>query len=350
MKKSALLITLLAAMVGISLVLVGCADKNDRNVTPESVAQALDSAARDMSGEEPAKTATAAVLPASDFQVGETELPTINDLYSSGDNVYAAYQKGLMIYNLKTAEHTVVTVSDDLRAIAANNDSIYVGGDNLYELIGTELRIIDEGVPGQINELCWFGPSLMIGTDSGLYTHSLSECLQLLNDVNVTAMVSDGAVLWVGTNGDGLYRYDGNVFQNRYLTRDSSLFDNVSALALSHGHLYVGTDNGMFVYDGGRWETVSFEQGMPSNEIVSIDADGWVVYVGTAGGTVTWYQHTVAPVKHLEETIVTTISRSGIRLIAGTLYDGLAIKNGPAVSFVTAPWKTGTSQLATASQ
>ena len=350
MKKSTFLIALLASMVGISIVLVGCADKNDRNVMPESQAQALDSAARDISGDGPAQAATASVLAASDVRVGTGELPTVNDLYTAGDNVYVAYDKGLTIYNLKTAEHTVAKVNDDLRAIAANNDSIYVGGDNLYELIGSELRVIDEGVPGQINELCWFGPSLMIGTDSGLYARSLSESVQVLNDVNVTSMVSDGAGLWIGTNGDGLYRWDGNVFRNRYLTRDSSLLDNVSALAFSHGHLYVGTDNGMFVYDGGRWETVSFEQGMPSNEIVSIDADGWVVYVGTAGGTVTWYQHTVTPVKHLEETIVTAFSRSGIRLIAGTLYDGLAIKNGPAVSFVTAPWKSDTGDLATTSQ
>ncbi len=350
MKKSAFLIALLASLVGISLVFVGCADKNSRKGASEPMAQALDSTARDQVGEEPARSAMTTAIRASDFQIGDSELPTINDLYASNDNIYAAHEKGLMIYNLKTADYTVAPVDDDLWSIVANNDSVYVGGDYLYQLVGSELQKIEEGFPGQINDLCWFGPSLMIGTDSGLYARTLSECVPLLNEVNVTSMVADGSVLWIGTGGDGLYRWDGNVFQKRYLTRDSSLFDNVSALAYSHGHLYVGTDNGMFVYDGGRWETVSIDQGMPSNEIVSLDADGWIVYVGTSGGTVTWYQDKVAPVKHLDETIVTAFCRSGNRIIAGTLYNGLAIKNGPTVAYVTAPWLPDTKSLATTLQ
>jgi hypothetical protein len=346
MRKS-MVYALLASMVGISLALVGCADNNEGNIPQRTYAQSLDSAARDMSGQEPAGTAFVDAVLASDSQVGALEPPTISDLYSSGDNVYAACENGLTIYNLKTAEYTVAAVDDDLRAIAIHNDSIYVGGDHLYELVGTELRMIDEEVPGHINDLASFGPSLMTGTDSGLYARSLSQRVQLLHGVNVTSMVTDGTALWVGTDGDGLFWGDGNSFQQRYLTRDSTLFDNVSALAFSHGHLYLGTDNGMFVYDGGRWETVSVEQGMPSDEIVSIDADGWIVYVGTAGGTVTWYQQKVAPVKHFNETIVTAFCRAGKRVIAGTLYDGLAIKNGPAVSFVTAPWQPETRDLAT---
>jgi hypothetical protein len=337
-------------MVGISLALFGCANKNGGSITPGSYAQTLDSAARDLSGEAPAETPFVAAILASGNQVGAAESPIINDLFSSGDNVYAAYQNGLMVYNVKTAEYTVAPVADNLWTIACHNDTIYVGGDHLYELIGSELRVIDEGVPGQINELCSFGPSLMIGTDSGLYAGSLSQSVQLLHGFKVTSMASDGAALWVGTSGDGLYRWDGNEFQKRYLTRDSSLFDNVSALAFGHGHLYLGTDNGMFVYNGGQWETVSVEEGMPSDEIVSVDANGWIVYVGTAGGTVTWYQQNVAPVKHLDETIVTAFCRSGKRVIAATLYNGLAIKNGPAVSFVTAPWQPSTSSLATTSQ
>ena len=346
MKKS-MVFALLASMVGISLALVGCADSNEGSIAERTHAQTLDSAARDMNGQEPAGTAFIDAVLASDSQVGALEPPTISDLHSSGDNVYAACENGLTIYNLKTAEYTVAAIDDDLLAIAIHGDSIYVGGDHLYEMVGNELRMIDEEVPGHINDLASFGPSLMIGTDSGLYARSLSQCVQLLHGVSVTSMVADGTALWVGTGGDGLYRWNGSDFQQRYLTRDSTLFDNVSALAFRHGHLYLGTDNGMFVFDGGRWETVSVEQGMPSDEIVSINADGWIVYVGTAGGTVTWYKQKVAPVKHLSETIVTAFCRSGKRVIAGTLYVGLAIKNGPGVSFVTAPWQPETRDLAT---
>jgi hypothetical protein len=347
MKKSAFFFALLTSLVGITFAFVGCADKNDGNVTPGSLAQLADSAARDMAGQEPAESSYTYPASAVDYQIGISDLPVISDLYSSGDLVYGAYEDGLVIYNLKTAEHTLVSVDDDLRAIALHNDTLYVGGDHLYTLTGTSLTPIDSVIPGQINDLLSFGPSLMIGADSGLYVRTLDITMPLMENVSVSALAADGGVLWVGTIGDGLFRYDGSLFQQRYLTRDSSLFDNVTALAFNHDHLYLGTDNGMFVYDGGRWETVGLEQGMPSEEIVSIDADGWVVYVGTAGGTVTWYENLVKPVKHLDETIVTSFCRAGNRMIAGTLYDGLAIKRGPAVTLVSAPWRPTDPELAT---
>ena len=348
--RNSLFIAILASMVGTSLSLVGCADKKEDPSDSGFYAQNADSALRDQSGLEAEESAVVTSLLASNIQVGAEGIPTFNDLHASGDTLYAAYDKALVIYDLKSGEYTRATVDDNLWTIAAHNDTVYVGGDNLYRLIGSELQIVEIEISGQINELLSYGPSLMIGADSGLYAYTLEETVQLFHGLDVTSLVSDGANLWVGTNGDGLYRWDGDVFQKRFLSRDSTLFDNVSALAYGHDHLYLGTDNGMFVYDGGRWETVSVEQGMPSDEIVSINADGWVVYVGTAGGAVGWYQQKVTPVKHLDEKIVTAICRSGDRVIAGTLYDGLAIKNGRAVSFVTAPWTPDTGDLATTLQ
>jgi ligand-binding sensor domain-containing protein len=348
MKKS-ISLAILAFMVGTTLTLVGCADKNEDPGTSGLYAESADSAVRDINGLGPAESPASALLAAS-VQVGAEAAPTFNDLYASGDSVFAAHGKGLTIYNVKTGEYAEAAVDDNLWTMAVHEGNLYVGGDKLYRLVGAELQEVDNVVSGPINELQSFGPSLMIGTDSGLYAYDLTQTVQLFQGLDITALASDGAGLWVGTNGDGLFRWDGDFLQKRFLTRDSTLFDNVSALAYGHGHLYLGTDKGMYVYDGGKWETVSVEQGMPSDEIVSINADGWVVYVGTAGGAVTWYQQAVTPVKQLDEKIVTAFCRAGNRVIAGTLYDGLAIKNGRAISFVTAPWSSETRDLATALQ
>ena len=349
MKKS-ISFVILALMVGTTFTLVGCADKDEVPGTSGLYAESADSAARDANGLGPAESPAASALLASTIQVGTDAAPTFNDLYASGDSIFAVHGKGLTIYNAKTGEYSTVTVDDNLWTIAVHDGNLFVGGDHLYRLAGSELQVVDNGVSGPINELQSFGPSLMIGTDSGLYAYDLAQTVHLFHGLDVTALVSDGGGLWVGTNGDGLYRWDGDVLQKRFLNRDSSLFDNVNALAYGHGHVYLGTDKGMYVYDGGRWETVSVEQGMPSDEIVSINADGWVVYVGTAGGAVTWYKQAVTPVKQLDEKIVTAFCRSGNRVIAGTLYDGLAIKNGRAVSFVMTPWTPDTRDLATTLQ
>ncbi len=70
---------------------------------------------------------------------------------------------------------------------------------------------------------------------------------------------SASGYIWVGTDS-GLYRYDGSQFRKFSLGEDSdsSSYMINSILAASNGNLYVGTENyGLFIYKDGRFNRIS---------------------------------------------------------------------------------------------
>jgi ligand-binding sensor domain-containing protein len=153
----------------------------------------------------------------------------------------------------------------------------------------------------------------------------------------ISAVTADGSGLWVGTSGQGLYRWDGEEFAKRYLARDSSLFYYVNCLAFNHDHLYVGTDSGMFIFDGGRWKTLTAEDGLPSDYIKDIDATTWVVYVATEAGVTSYFNGDIMPVKKLADKEVNSLVLLGRKVIVGTDYEGVLVKSGPALRTLIDP-------------
>ena len=268
------------------------------------------------------------------------------DMLLDSTTAHATFGGGLLIYDLASHEGTVAPVDDDLRALAKHAGDIFVGGDCLYRLDGTELIPVDGDFAGRINVLCSYGPSLMIGTTSGLYARNILGNISLLDGIEVSALVADDGGLWIGSNGQGLLRWDGQRFKQRYLARDRSLFDNVTALAFNHNRLYVGTTNGLFVFDGGRWTTVTADDGLPCDRITSIDATGWVVYVGTSEGLVSYFNNEVLPVDRLGGYPTTVVRAAGRKIVAATANDGLILKDGPAVKTLVGPSRQNDSLLA----
>ncbi|MBU0982723.1 MAG: hypothetical protein KKA42_02565 [candidate division Zixibacteria bacterium] len=275
------------------------------------------------------------VVPALDLAVtaqnGSQGAPPINDFITDGDLVYAVDDLGLSVYDLASEGGFVLEGTGALKAVAEHAGDVYVGGEQLYRVIGTELFPDESLFKGGINVLYSYGPSLMVGTTEGLYMRNILGCLPVLEEMNVTSLVADEQGLWIGTDGDGLYRWDGEEFKRRFLARDRSLFDRVTSLDANHGHLYMGTPNGMFVYNGGSWREYTVEDGLPANEVVSIDANGWYVYVGTASGVATFHEGTFTPTDKLESRQITVVKRKGGKVFAGTVGQGLLLKNGPTV-------------------
>lgn len=70
-------------------------------------------------------------------------------------------------------------------------------------------------------------------------------------DDNIRCGIQDKAGnLWFGTSGEGVYRYDGKTFTN-FTTKDGLSNDLVlSILEDSTGKIWFGTDNGLCQYDG----------------------------------------------------------------------------------------------------
>lgn len=133
------------------------------------------------------------------------------------------------------------------------------------------------------------------------------------------------ASIWVGTVGDGLYRWDGADFRRRYLLRDSALFDNVNSLDFKHNHLYVGSTNGLHIYDGGRWLNLTVDDGLSTDNVTSIDASEWVIFVRTDMGVVSFFNNEFSPVKRLADVSVAKIVRNDHKTYVATQSSGVLV-------------------------
>jgi ligand-binding sensor domain-containing protein len=258
----------------------------------------------------------------------------INDMILKDNIVYSAVDEGVIMYNILDGKSSLISSAMPVNAIIDAGNNIIVGGDNLYTLKDGILSDEDYKLQldGTITALYQDFPILYIGTTEGIYALDVTGIRKLAGNVRVSALTSDGLGLWVGTAGDGLYRWDGDSFHKRYLVRDSSLFDNVTALDFNHDHLYLGTDQGFFVYDGGSWTPFGVADGLPSETITAIDADEWVIKVGTSHGPVTFFENQFKPMSKLEGMVITRFIKSDKKLLAATSNAGLVMKSGGLVT------------------
>jgi hypothetical protein len=252
----------------------------------------------------------------------------IADLQLVGSRLFGVFDGGVVVYDFDNKTYTVIPAGEKLRAAAYHEEKVYVGGDNLYTVNDTILEPVDGSFEGAITSLFSYGYRLMVGTEAGLYSTGIFGHELLFDGITVSAMAADESGLWVGSLGEGLYRWDGEDFRQRYLRRDTSLFDSVNTLAFNHRHLYVGTGNGLHIFDGGRWQTLTTDDGLLSNNVRTIDASGWVVYFGTDAGVISYFNGDFIPVDKLEETVATALVVDGRKVVAATDFDGIVMKSG----------------------
>jgi len=251
--------------------------------------------------------------------------------------LYAVYDGGVVVYDLTVMDYVTIDTDEEFNAIAGHDGNIFVGGEALYTVEDTHLVHIDVTFDGTITSLYSYGYRLMIGTDCGLYSVSGSGDEVLMEEVVVTDMACDGDGLWIGTDGQGLYRWDGEEFHKRFLLRDTTIFDIVNSVTYNHKHLYLGTDVGLFVYDGGRWQQLTAADGLPSDIVETIDASSWVILIGTANGVISYFNGDFMPVPELEGKRVAAFQRFGRKIIAATDDEGVIMKSGNAVMTLVTP-------------
>ncbi len=326
------LFAFIVTVIGIGL--IGCSSDNTKTETNDVIAEVLqpvtDAVAEEIADvvvASPDETDSEATFVSEDSSQDEN-LQRFSDLVYHNGNVYAVANNALIVYNVKSKKEIKHAIEDELNTVVFHDGSIYAGGDQLYKLNDTILEFVDDAYDGSIIELYSYGYQLMIGTTDGLYRRGIFGNDKLMDDITVSAITEDNSGLWIGSLGEGLYRWDGEIFKKRFLSRDTSLFDNVNAIDFKHDHLYVGCDNGMYVYDGGRWTTLTTEDGLPDNNIRSIDASDWTVYVATNKGVVGYFEEEFSPVNKLENIQVNALKVRGRKLMAATEYEGIIEKNG----------------------
>lgn len=319
--------------------LVNCSDSEKTSTEGSFAAEVVDSLAVAV-----AETVVAPIIAqkAVAIDTGEKEpvvslVREVSDLLYIEPNVYATFDGGLIVYNFDQKKREIIEIDDNLKAIALHEGTIFVGGGNLYTYEDGALCRVDNEFPGVVNDLVSHDYRLVIGTDAGMYAQGIFGREELMQDVAVTSLASDNSGLWIGTNGSGLYRWDGEQFKKRYLERDESLFDTVYTLAFSRDHLYMGSSNGFHIFDGGRWVNLGEADGLPAGPVTAIDASDWVVYVATATSVTTWFQDEFQPIAKLAEQPATALVHAGRKLVIATPEAGILVKSGRVVNTLVDP-------------
>jgi hypothetical protein len=331
------------------LVFSGCSadvEKVDTSVVNQVIDNIADSIAKSIVESEFASSVEVESLNSeiSELVAGENiEVNNFNDMVIVDSIVYAAFNGGLLAYDLSDDTYKAIDCGENLNAITFHNEEIYVGGNHLFKLVDANpekvmfddniLKIINpalETIPvhydSSISSLSSYNGDLIIGTGQGLFSYSDNGYKSLRDDISVTALTADKDGLWIGTDGQGLYRLQDGGFHKRFLIRDSSTFDNVNCLDYNRGFVYVGTDDALYIFDGGRWETLTRDNGLLSNKVRSINADDWVIYIGTDRGIISYFNGDFMPVKSMENAIVNAFGRYANSLIIGT-NDALKLKS-----------------------
>lgn len=101
----------------------------------------------------------------------------------------------------------------------------------------------------------------------------------------VALLVDNDGIVWCGTWGGGLARFDGKTWRN-YTVADGLPGNHVFMLHKdADGKMWIGTNNGLARFEGGKFVVMTTEQGLFSNNVFSmatgIGGDQWI---GSFGG------------------------------------------------------------------
>lgn len=261
----------------------------------------------------------------------------ISDLLIVDSTIYAVFDGGVIVYDLTDTSYIAIGSGEKFNAVALHNEKVYAGGKNLFIVNDGLLESVALRFESEINSLYSFEGKLMIGTGQGLYAKSKDEYELVREDISVSDMTADESGLWVGTGGQGLFRMESDAFKRRFLLRDTAIFNNVNCLDYNRGYVYVGTNDAFYIFDGGSWETLTTENGLPSNSIRAIDASGWVVYVATDAGVIGYFNGDFLPARKLDDKIVNVIEKIGGNVIIGTDSEGLLMKSGDVLRALVEP-------------
>jgi signal transduction histidine kinase/ligand-binding sensor domain-containing protein len=93
----------------------------------------------------------------------------------------------------------------------------------------------------------------------------------------------DGTV-WAGTIGGGVSRLIDGHFET-YTAANGLASNSVSAIEEgADGTMWFATTGGLSAFSGKRWHTYTSADGLPPRDIISLAADGPILWIGTSGG------------------------------------------------------------------
>jgi len=167
------------------------------------------------------------------------------------------------------------TPGDKITALLRiSNRSFYVGGSegvSIYE--NGKFERLKTGDIETVRSFCKVNGTTFVATDKGLFVIEGKQ-VKPISTINKTiyALTKDDANnLWIGTE-EGLYKYDGQEFKS--ISFSSNAASNIiNFLEFEEGKLYVGTNNGLFVFSGLKNEFPKIEKFGIGEGVVNLETN-----------------------------------------------------------------------------
>lgn len=161
---------------------------------------------------------------------------------------------------------------------------------------GVDVDIQDKKPSFTLNRLLWIAFAVLIVitvlgeiySRQGLKEWSIKNEIEIHGEkINKYLISEKDGFIWVGP--EGIYEFDGELIQE-YSRLNVLAERNTRAIATTlEGYLWVGTDDGIYIYNGVGWTSIDETNG-PTDEYINkieIAPDGQI-WVGTANGVFTF--------------------------------------------------------------
>ncbi len=231
----------------------------------------------------------------------ETPISTIkhrkqnkNTLITKGAKTHYIYKDGDIIQTNQSQTKTIKTnikLQKPKGFFALSLDQIYFYNKAIYKTEKNKLKKITS-LNDEIN-LIYVNDSYLLGSveNSGLFAIDLftNQVFDYRENRLIMKSLPQGAssillnknIAWIGSEESGLYEYDMSILEKPKLIKHhvydeknqgSFSSSSVSCFTIAGENLFIGTNgDGVFQYiDDGKFKKTTFENGLPSNNIVSL--------------------------------------------------------------------------------
>ncbi len=220
----------------------------------------------------------------------------INDIY------FLACTEGLFMYQNGAVQRLKNSPQEKFSTLNRfSNGKLYCGGEGgVYEIVNQSLIPLKQFNSkslniGEVTSLVYFNGKIICASSNGVYEwNDETRTCKLLKYFKTGAScleVDNLNVLWIGTE-NGLFLYDGFQFSEQFLAKGSSA-KFINFIFRSKENIWVGTNNGAYVYDSWKQTTrlvdhFGLEDGLLNLEtnINSCFQDDNYLWFGTAEGLV----------------------------------------------------------------
>ena len=219
---------------------------------------------------------------------------------------------------------------DQLECVVYEENQVIIGGEKLVIAGKNNLELYDEYDLSQpIYVVLKFGDGYLVGANNGLHYFKEDKTDTILKaDILVNAIAEASGDLWVGTFGDGLWRFNGEKWQKRFLARDTSIFDFVNTLEYSYPFLWVGTPSGIFRYNGGSWNQLFVSDSSEIYEVNCFLPRALDTYIGTDQGLFVFANDSLQAVPEFTDSRVVGLFRDGKDILVATRDNGIFTLKG----------------------